>query len=290
MTPAHAHVLEINNVSQGYIDLCDHIMSYGTVATPRGEQTIEIQALTVIHRSPRRCLVNGIKRGAKTAIGVAEAAQLIAGVTDPELMLRVSPRFKDFMDNGEFRGAYGPRVVGQFERVATTLKADRESRRAHVAVWRPGDLNDYGWHDYPCTLGFTFHVRRGVLDMHTHMRSNDAWWGFTYDVFQFCVLQLSMAAAIGCDVGSYYHHADSAHIYARDVDKIAALRVDDGHADATMEPLVAALGAGWEPQRRAALEILAGFKAVHTPESASKWTKTAQWMFDVLTPYTVGTP
>lgn len=218
--------LTIDNVQQGYIDLCHTILMHGEPVAPRGVPTIELEAFTLKLTDPRNCIVAGNGRNANLAIGVAEACQLIGGFSDPNLMVKLSPRFKDFMDNDEFYGAYGPRVRGQLSAVCRALRADPSSRRARVSVWAPNDVMVDGKHDYPCTLGFTFLIRHGKLNMHTHMRSNDAWWGFTYDVMQFCLLQLTMANMLNVPVGSYFHHVDSMHLYERDIDAVGKLSCD----------------------------------------------------------------
>jgi len=273
----HPHVLEIDNVQQGYIDLCQHILLRGEPVAPRGERTVEIQSFTLIHNDPSKCVVDGIGRNAKLAIGAAEAAQLIAGVSMPELMLRVSPNFKNFMDGGRFYGAYGPRIAGQIRRAIAVLAEDPSSRRARVTIWNEDDLNTLGLHDYPCTLGFTFHIRNNKLSMHTHMRSNDAWWGFTYDIMQFCVLQMSVAAALDIGVDRYYHHVDSMHIYERDFAALDMLHTPS--KPATELSAIGCFGGRWPTQVWAARHLLGGA----IPRLA---TPTAQCFSKWLAPYT----
>jgi hypothetical protein len=75
--------------------------------------------------------------------------------------------------------------------VAELLK-DHDSRRALVLINRANDqiyAVDHGSKDVPCTLSLQFFVRDNKLHLHAHMRSNDVFWGLTYDLFSFTMLQ-----------------------------------------------------------------------------------------------------
>jgi thymidylate synthase len=56
------------------------------------------------------------------------------------------------------------------------------------------------------------------------MRSNDAFKGFTHDVFAFTMLQEFVARLLKCELGNYHHYVASMHIYKSDVDKIKNLQ------------------------------------------------------------------
>ena len=45
------------------------------------------------------------------------------------------------------------------------------------------------------------------------MRSNDLWYGFCNDQYQFSMLQEMIAKEINIDMGTYYHFAHNLHIY-----------------------------------------------------------------------------
>lgn len=218
------HIIEIENVRGDYIKLCNHILHYGKLVAPRGQATREVQSLTVIHHQPWKCIVHDINRKENRKLAAAEALQLVAGVSDPQLLASITPNMKQFMDGGSLYGAYGPRISHQMPRVIDKLTKDPDTRQARVQIWRDSDLFSDA-KDLPCTMGFTFHLRDGKLDMHTHMRSNDAWWGFTYDITQFCFLQACVAEALNTEMGRYFHHVDSFHIYERDVEAIDAMYV-----------------------------------------------------------------
>ena len=45
------------------------------------------------------------------------------------------------------------------------------------------------------------------------MRSNDLWFGFCNDQYQFSKLQEMIAEEIKVDVGTYYHFVHNMHLY-----------------------------------------------------------------------------
>lgn len=248
--------ITIHDSEQGYLDLVNMVLNHGENVAPRGEPTREIQALTIELTDPHRCIVQHVNRKANLAIGAAEALQLVGGISMPELMVKIAPNFAKFLDGGAFFGAYGPRVRHQLPRIEKILGIDESSRRAVVSIWRDSDLFVEGSNDYPCTLGFTFQVRNGLLDMHTHMRSNDVWWGYTYDVMQFCFLQLTMARRLGFGVGSYFHHADSFHLYDRDMPAARQLEMQPHDPDGGLFSGI--VTASWESVRRICYAALTG--------------------------------
>ena len=46
------------------------------------------------------------------------------------------------------------------------------------------------------------------------MRSNDLWYGFCNDQYQFSKLQELVCKKAGLDMGSYFHFAHNLHIYS----------------------------------------------------------------------------
>ena len=75
------------------------------------------------------------------------------------------------------------------------------------------------WHntytkDTPCTYAVQFTiVNDNVLNMSVYMRSNDIWYGFCNDQYQFSSLQKMIAERLNIEVGWYYHHAHNMHLY-----------------------------------------------------------------------------
>ena len=214
----------IEDMQMGYTEVLRTVLVHGTESSPRGKGTCELLNATITLSDPQKSLPVGIGRGVNTKIAAVESLQLLGGVLHPEKMLQASGAFSEFMDGGTFHGGYGQRTRAQLPLAVQRLRDDPHSRRALITMWDPlHDLFVEGARDYPCTIALQFLVRDGRLLLHTHMRSNDAWRGLTYDVFVFTQLQLAVAAALNLPVGKYTHHTTSLHVYESDVDDVTAL-------------------------------------------------------------------
>lgn len=209
----------VNSMRWEYKSILNQIRERGHTVSPRGQLTRELIG-TTLAMNPIDAYPVGIGRGLSAGVAAFEALQLIGNFSDPEALVRISPNFAQFMDDGRFHGAYGVRAGWQFDSVLRKLRSDADSRQALVTLWDPVLDNQSGKHDYPCTTSLHFLIREDRLILHTHMRSNDAWLGLPYDAFQFTQLQLTMAHMLGIEAGVYYHHTTSLHLYARDFDKV----------------------------------------------------------------------
>lgn len=226
MAVTAALFMEMETVRDGYVELVERVLKEGRDVKPRGLPCREVSAFLVVRNAADYAMPVGCGRSLNQAIGAAEALQLIGGVSTPVLLNEITANFSQFMDGQEFYGAYGPRVRAQLPEVQRKLEADPDTRQAIVTIWRVDDL----WvqtKDLPCTLTLHFFVRDDQLELHTHMRSQDAWWGWSYDAFQFTRLQVTMADALGLGLGAYYHRADSFHLYDRDHEAAGRLALED---------------------------------------------------------------
>jgi len=196
------------------------VLQYGERRAPRGQETLDLGFMSIVLLNQRGGLPLGLGRNLKPAIGAVEAAQLVAAVSDPNLVLKVAPQFGRYLDkeHGDpfFWGAYGERIKLQAYNAINKLMTDLDTRQAIVTLWDPWMDNVKGKKDYPCTIALQFSIRDGLLDMNVIMRSNDVWLGLPYDVFQFTQLQASMARAMNTTPGIYRHTALSLHLYTRD--------------------------------------------------------------------------
>lgn len=252
---------EVDNMRDGYVDIVRAVVENGESVAPRGQATREVLGATIVLANPQDSLPIGVGRKFGKAIAAAEALQLIGGVSHPELMLRIAPRFANFMDGGTFHGAYGPRLRQQLPRMIERLTSDLDTRQAVVTIWDPLlDLYEDKLTDYPCTNHMHFMVRDGKVDLHVLMRSNDVWWGLAHDVFQFTQLQLTVASVIGLPVGRYFHHANSLHAYERDLEAMEELHDYDGTEVTTPAGLPDPYGfsTGWDRAAKRARALLKG--------------------------------
>ena len=100
----------------------------------------------------------------------------------------------------------------QLDLVISMLKNYPETRQAAISIYDGKEINDYT-NDTPCTYAVQFTILHGRLDMSVLMRSNDLWYGFCNDQYQFSNLQMYVAYQLGLPVGIYYHYAHNLHLY-----------------------------------------------------------------------------
>lgn len=242
-----------------YYQLLCELLAHGREQQTRIGPSKELSDATLILREPEHCFPQ-IGRKANIAIGIAEGLQLVAGISDPRLMERITPNFKRYQDGSAFWGAYGVRTASQIPQAIEKLRQDPNSRQAVVTMWDPAYDNVAGRADYPCTVSITFRIRDGKLEQKTHMRSNDAWMGVPYDILQFTTLQHTVANVLDMSVGPYVHHVDSMHLYEEHWQKAVNL-VTPSYSDVIqtqmpMHSLHGVTGDTWEHAANRARAIL----------------------------------
>ena len=102
--------------------------------------------------------------------------------------------------------------TSQLDIVIQMLKDNPETRQAAISIYDGKEISDYT-HDTPCTYAVQFTILDNKLNMSVVMRSNDLWYGFCNDQYQFSSLQMLVAHRTGYDVGTYYHFAHNLHLY-----------------------------------------------------------------------------
>ena len=117
-------------------------------------------------------------------------------------------------DDGNVNSNYGWQWerTSQLDIVIQMLKDNSETRQAAISIYDGKEISDYT-HDTPCTYAVQFTVLNHKLNMSVVMRSNDLWYGFCNDQYQFSNLQMLVANETGYDVGTYYHFAHNLHLY-----------------------------------------------------------------------------
>lgn len=230
-------IIHINDGQTGYGEICRTVRRDGDLRRPRDIETWDLGHTIIVLDSPFNAMPLGTGRDLNAKIGYAEAIQLIGGFSDPNFMLNIAPQFANYMeDEGFFHGAYGRRIGTQLRDVVHKLQADKNTRQAVLTLWDPQLDNWAGKRDYPCTVAIGFALRRRRLDMNVTMRSNDAWLGLPYDLFQFSQLMLTVAHALEVDPGTYTHTAWSLHLYSRDALKVDKLFDPSEEAKLQIQP------------------------------------------------------
>tara|TARA_R110002096_G_C14661938_1_gene728397 strand:- start:9965 stop:10837 length:873 start_codon:yes stop_codon:yes gene_type:complete len=164
-------------------------------------------------------------RKLSAAYAAGELLWYLGGHHNGEQMIAYAPQYKRFLDDdGTAYGAYGGRIADfrQFQYAHDLLVDQPRTRQAVISLWHPKDLNaalGRRHPDMPCTLSLQFLLRDGQLDLHSTMRSNDAWLGLPYDGWCFSQMLKLMASALNVEAGWIQHQVGSMHLYERNADK-----------------------------------------------------------------------
>ena len=100
----------------------------------------------------------------------------------------------------------------QLDMIIETLKHNKDTRQACISIYDGKEITDYAF-DTPCTYAIQFTIVHERLDMCVTMRSNDLWYGFCNDQYQFSKLQELMAFRLDIEIGTYFHFAHNLHLY-----------------------------------------------------------------------------
>lgn len=234
------------------------------VCAPRGQKIKESLGLTLVLTDPRSRFIHNPARKANYGFAAGEFLWYWQGRRDLEMMLYYNKRMRDFSDDGTtLNSAYGFRLRNgsdlldcdsQWNNCRASLIEDPDSRRAVMTIFSPFDLDTAvhrGSKDVPCTLSLQFFIRDNCLHLHVHMRSNDAIWGLTNDLFSFTLfhecmlldLQRSDPKFRDLRLGSYYHTAGSLHLYERHFEMAEEVikLYDDGFREYTAMPALTSL-------------------------------------------------
>lgn len=108
--------------------------------------------------------------------------------------------------------------ANQMDFVINELTRNPYSRRAVIDI--RDNSNDMYSDDPACWQHAQFFIRDDKLHMKALFRSNDACKAAFMNAFALIMLQERVATALGIDIGTYTHRANSYHCYARDFDML----------------------------------------------------------------------
>ena len=128
---------------------------------------------------------------------------------------KIPPIWKRMADEkGNVNSNYGYQWKrnDQIGYVIDLLKREMHTRQACISIY-DGKEHDKYTNDTPCTYAVQFTIVNNRLDMCVTMRSNDLWYGFCNDQYQFSKLQELVALKLDIETGTYYHFAHNMHLY-----------------------------------------------------------------------------
>jgi len=102
--------------------------------------------------------------------------------------------------------------LSQIDYIVEKLKNNKETRQAAISIYDGKEHERYE-KDTPCTYAIQFTIVHNRLDMCVTMRSNDLWYGFCNDQYQFSKLQEMVSKQLNIETGVYYHFAHNMHLY-----------------------------------------------------------------------------
>jgi thymidylate synthase len=100
----------------------------------------------------------------------------------------------------------------QLYKVIAMLENNPNTRQATISIYDGKEIDNYS-KDTPCTYAVQFTILDNKLCMSVLMRSNDLWYGFCNDQYQFATLQRMVAESLSIETGWYYHYAHNMHLY-----------------------------------------------------------------------------
>ena len=169
--------------------------------------------------NPSDKIITNVERKWNQKYATAEWAWYLSG--DPkisklgELYGSIPPIWKRMADkNGEVNSNYGYQWQrhNQIDYIVNKLRDNKETRHAAISIYDAKEHAEYG-NDTPCTYAIQFSIIDEKLCMSVYMRSNDIWYGFCNDQYQFASLQEMVADMLSIETGWYYHHAHNMHLY-----------------------------------------------------------------------------
>jgi thymidylate synthase len=237
LTEVPANIKRGDSFHELYPALLEYVLEEGALVAPRGESTLEISPFMFILENPEDSIRLQKCRRINYAYAIIEKLSLVYGVADPTTFCFYIKSLENLVEDGDFGGAYGPRVTDQIPFIYNLLREDPDSRRAVITIYS-GHQDHREILDIPCTIGLQFLLRNDRLDLIAYMRSSDVYLGLPYDIQQFTFLQRLLANWLNIELGTYTHIAGSGHIYKRDVALSNKVIQDRTNLNRHSEPLL----------------------------------------------------
>jgi thymidylate synthase len=102
----------------------------------------------------------------------------------------------------------------QIDYVVDLLVHQPDTRQAAISIYDCKEHDTFTF-DTPCTYAVQFTIVDNKLNMSVVMRSNDLWFGFCNDQYQFSKLQHYIWGKLdaGIEIGTYFHFVHNLHLY-----------------------------------------------------------------------------
>lgn len=202
-------------------DIILDIEKEGQLSQPRDMKVKELTIQTLAF-DPRWTIADFDSRKFNFKYFAGELAWYLLQDRDISFINNFSGFWKGITNPGsnEINSNYGSLIFNdQLEWVINSLKADKHSRQA-IAFLNQPKFQFKGNKDFVCTMYINFFIRNNKLDMKVQMRSNDIFYGLTFDAPFFSFVYQHVLAELretypDLEFGTYWHAADNIHFYER---------------------------------------------------------------------------
>jgi thymidylate synthase len=212
------------------------IDTFGDLSKPRDLEVKEL-LLADITIDPKKPIANFESRKFNWKYFAGEMAWYLHRDTDISYINKFSNFWKGITNQGtnQINSNYGALVINneQIGWVIDSLLADDNSRQAIMFFNQP-KFQFKGNKDFVCTMYANFFIRDNKLNMKIQMRSNDVFYGLTFDAPFFSFLMQSVYLILKKDdkyksleLGDYYHFADNLHFYERHFELAEKIKQED---------------------------------------------------------------
>jgi thymidylate synthase len=224
--------IEFNHINTQVFQLIEDLDVAGNVTKPRGFQCKGAN-LATLDIDPLFPIMDFEVRPFNYKYFAGELAWYFKASPNIDFINNFSSFWKNICDDNKANSNYGNLMfngaggidghgVNQLEWVYESLVIDKDTRQA-IAFYNQPMFQYKGNKDFVCTMYMNFFINKDHLDMKVQMRSNDIFFGLTYDAGWFALIHQNMYMCLKkiypeLKLGMYYHCADNIHYYERHFD------------------------------------------------------------------------
>ena len=240
------YLLQADNMNNIFYHLCDDlIFKFDNELYVRGLSIKEFIDAKIVLTNPYNRFISIEKREMDMRYFVGELCFYLSGSDELAFINHYSKFWKNISDDYiHIRSGYGKRLFfdqtteirgfnyprSQFDYAFDNLIKDESTRKAVMLINNYTDSRESK--DNPCTMYLQFFIRRNKLYLITYMRSNDIWFGLTYDIPFFTIVQEIMFIKLKLrypqlQMGTYIHSVGSLHLYLKDYGRAEDLLKND---------------------------------------------------------------
>ena len=237
----------MSNFTNIFKELVTEIDEIGELSKPRD---LEVKEYLLAHIAidPKMPIANFESRSFNWKYFAGEMAWYLHRDTDVDYIGQYSGMWSTLTNPGtnEINSNYGALVINneQIGWVVDSLLSDDNSRQAIMFFNQPKfQFKDNK--DFVCTMYANFFIRKNKLHMKIQMRSNDVFYGLTFDAPFFSFLMQSIYLILkkndkykSLELGTYHHFADNIHFYERHFDLADKIKKEDQTLNTTNHTLI----------------------------------------------------